>query len=95
MMFNSSSVIAIVPRLPPLIDGVGDYALNLARQLRKDFNIQTRFVIGDPTWNSAEEFEGFPVSKVSDRSPAALLTLLAGIGINLYKQLHTAKSAFK
>jgi hypothetical protein len=76
-MFNSSNVISIVPRLPPAIDGVGDYSLNLARQLRKDFNIQTQFVVGDPTWNGAEEIEGFPVSKVRDRSPAALFSLLS------------------
>jgi hypothetical protein len=30
-MSNLATVIAIVPRLPPAIDGVGDYALNLAR----------------------------------------------------------------
>lgn len=30
-MINLANVIAIVPRLPPAINGVGDYALNLAR----------------------------------------------------------------
>ncbi|HYX18490.1 MAG TPA: glycosyltransferase family 1 protein [Nostoc sp.] len=72
-----ASLISIVPRLPPAIDGVGDYALNLARQLRQDFNIQTHFVVGNPTWNGAGEIEGFIVSQVSDRSPDALLALLA------------------
>ena len=32
-MSNLATVIAIVPRLPPAIDGVGDYALNLAKLL--------------------------------------------------------------
>jgi hypothetical protein len=77
-MSNLNTVISIVPRLKPAIDGVGDYALNLARQLRKDFNIQTRFIVGDPTWHGAEEIEGFPVSKVRDRSPTPLLSLLSG-----------------
>lgn len=72
-----TDVTSIVPRLPPAIDGVGDYALNLARQLRQDFNIQTHFVIGDRTWSGAAEIEGFPVSKISDRSPDALLNLLS------------------
>ncbi len=77
-------VTSIVPRLPPAIDGVGDYALNLARQLRKDFNIQTHFIVGNTKWNGAAEIDGFPVSQVSvgvaDRrhhSPDALLTLLS------------------
>ncbi len=48
-MSNLATVIAIVPRLPPAIDGVGDYALNLARQLRKDFNIHTHFIVGNST----------------------------------------------
>jgi hypothetical protein len=70
-------VTSIVPRLPPAINGVGDYALNLARQLRQDFNIQTHFVVGSTNWNGAAEIDGFPVSQVSDRSPDALLTLLS------------------
>ncbi|MDY6781654.1 MAG: glycosyltransferase family 1 protein [Cyanobacteriota bacterium] len=41
----------IVPTLPPAIDGLGDYAFNLARQLRQDWNIETHFIIGDPSWN--------------------------------------------
>jgi hypothetical protein len=36
-------IIAIVTNLPPAIDGVGDYALHLARQLRQDHNIYTCF----------------------------------------------------
>jgi hypothetical protein len=82
-MFNSINVTSIVPRLPPTIDGVGDYALNLACQLRKDFNIQTHFIVGCSNWNGAAEIEGFTVSKVSDQSPAALLTLLSSNDDNL------------
>ena len=77
-------VTSIIPRLPPAIDGVGDYALNLARQLRKDFNIQTHFIVGNPTWTGAAEIEGFPVSQISmgvashrHGSPDALLNLLS------------------
>ena len=38
-------IVQIVPRLPPAIDGVGDYAFILARQLRVAHGIQTRFVV--------------------------------------------------
>ncbi|MEA5626094.1 glycosyltransferase family 1 protein [Nostoc sp. UHCC 0251] len=72
-----TGVTAIIPRLPPAIDGVGDYALNLARQLRQDFNIQTHFVVGNPTWNGGAEIQGFSISQVNDRSPDSLLNLLS------------------
>ena len=69
-------VISIVPDLPPAIDGVGDYAFNLARQLRKDFGIETHFIVGNPTRTGATEMEGFPVSQVAERSGTILLSLL-------------------
>lgn len=78
MVNYPAHVASIVPRLPPVIDGVGDYALKLALQLRKDFNIQTHFIVGDPTWNGAAEIEGFPVIQISDRTPDILLSLLSG-----------------
>lgn len=71
-------LISIVPRLPPAIDGVGDYALNLARQMRKDFNIQTHFIVGNPTWQGASAIEGFPVSQITNRNPKHLTDLLSG-----------------
>jgi hypothetical protein len=70
-------LISIVPRLPPAIDGVGDYALNLARQMRKDFDIQTHFMVGNPTWSGAAEVEGFQVSQISDSSANTLLSKLS------------------
>ena len=76
-MSNLATVIAIVPRLPPAIDGVGDYALNLARQLRKDFNIHTHFIVGNSTWQGAAEIEGFTISQITDNSANTLLTQLS------------------
>jgi hypothetical protein len=73
-----TNVYSIVPRLPPAIDGVGDYALNLARQLRKDFNIQTHFIVGNPTWSGESEIEGFAVSQIRDRTANNLVELLSG-----------------
>lgn len=70
------SIIQIVPRLPPAIDGVGDYALNLARRLRQDFNIETHFVVGDPTWAKTMDIEGFLVSQITVRSVTALLATI-------------------
>ena len=71
-----TQIIQIVPQLPPSINGLGDYALNLARQLRKDFDIKTHFVVGDANWESAREIEGFPISVVPKCSTAAVLSTL-------------------
>ena len=77
-MSDLSTVISIVPRLPKAIDGVGDYALNLARQLRKDFNIQTQFIVGNPEWKGELELEGFSVNQVIDSNSDQLTSLLEG-----------------
>ncbi|WP_009634499.1 hypothetical protein [Synechocystis sp. PCC 7509] len=69
-------IVQVVPRLPPAVCGVGDYALNLACQLRKDFGIETHFIVGDPSWSGAKEIAGFSISKVSTRSTNALFPLL-------------------
>ncbi len=70
------TLVQIVPRLPPSIDGVGDYALNLAQQLRKDFGITTHFIVCDPSWAKSSQIEGFSVSQISAHSADSLLLLL-------------------
>lgn len=70
------SLTAIVPRLPPVIDGVGDYALALARGLRKDFRFETRFVVTDAAWDEGEGVEGFGVNRLGERSVDELLNAL-------------------
>lgn len=75
-MNNPQTIVAIAPRLHPIVDGVGDYALRLAHQLRQDFQITTHFIVGDPKWNGATEIEGFPVHQVPVRSSKNLLAVL-------------------
>ncbi len=70
-------IIQIVPHLPPAIDRVGDYALNLAQQLRKDFGIESHFIVCDPSWTGATQIQGFPISQVNVHSADTLLSLLA------------------
>lgn len=72
-------VCQIVPRIPPAVDGVGDYALNLARQLRLDFGVDTCFLVGDPTWLGPSEIEGFQVTKLSSRTTKSFAVCLAEI----------------
>ncbi|MGA9378555.1 MAG: hypothetical protein WBV73_07270 [Phormidium sp.] len=78
-------VISIVPNLPPAIDGVGDYALNLARQLHKDFGVDTHFIIGNPREIEAPKTEVFSAIQVQEHSAANLLTILK----NNYQQAST------
>lgn len=69
-------IIQVIPKLPPAIDGLGDYALNLARQLRQEFDKETHFVVGEPSWEGDREIEGFPISVMPRRSGAAVLSSL-------------------
>jgi hypothetical protein len=80
-------VIQIVPRLPPAIDGVGDYAFLLAKQLRTAHGIQTRFIVCDPNWKpevrppisglrSPVLLDGFPVYQLKERTAKELLRVL-------------------
>jgi hypothetical protein len=87
-MSNLATVIAIVPRLPPAIDGVGDYALNLARQFRKDFNIHTHFIVGNSTWQGAAEIEGFTISQITDNSANILVNVLSNYNSSSPVLLH-------
>ncbi|MEA5448113.1 hypothetical protein VB780_05995 [Leptolyngbya sp. CCNP1308] len=63
----------------PAVDGLGDYALSLSRQLRSDFDIETHFIIGDPTWVGNNKLEGFNVAKVTTCSAKALFDQLARV----------------
>lgn len=67
------NILQIVPRLPPAIDGVGDYALNLARQLYQDFSIHTHFLVCDPNWEGKAEIEGFSVTLLQERTAKVLI----------------------
>jgi hypothetical protein len=66
------TICQIVTQLPPAINGVGDYALNLARQLRQDYQVETHFLVCDPTWQGDETIEGFRVSQIKERQAKCL-----------------------
>jgi hypothetical protein len=72
-------IIQIVPRLPPAISGLGDYALSLARQLYDELGIETRFIVGDNSWRGEASVGGFNVTKVESLSASHLTTKLAEV----------------
>jgi len=75
-------IIQIVPRLPPVTDGVGDYSLNLANQLRQDHNIQTHFVVCDRNWSGEKTINDFPISQLTNSTSEALAAKLSQLQIN-------------
>lgn len=74
---NFKTITVIVPRLPPSIDGLGDYGLNLARQMRQDFGINSRFIVCDPTWQGPAILEDFQVNRISKRTRKELFSLIS------------------
>jgi hypothetical protein len=67
-MPTPKAILQIVPHLPGTFDGVGDYALNLAKALSADHGIDTVFAVAGKT--SAESKEGFPI--ISGLDPASV-----------------------
>jgi hypothetical protein len=65
----------IVPRFPPQIDGLGDYAHRLAQHLRRAHGIDSRFLIADPAWRpgAKTEFDGEALGRRSSRALAVAL----------------------
>ena len=69
-------ILSFIPRLPPRVDGVGDYGLVLAKVLKHRHNVDTIFIVLDPLWNGPSIIEGFPVQKIDRRDPASLIKLV-------------------
>ena len=72
--FDSASnhLIQVVPGLFPKVDGIGDYALQLARRLRDQHSIHSIFLVADPNWQGGE-VEGFYATKIASRTPSDFL----------------------
>lgn len=66
-----------MPRLPPLIDGVGDYAWLLAHHLRLSHNINTRFLVCSVPPRESLCDGVFPVEFLPDNSAVHLRDYLA------------------
>lgn len=71
MSLTPKTVLQIVPHQPGTFDGVGDYALNLARALAADHGITTTFLVAGKT--SVTSIEGYAVISGLDRGEAGAL----------------------
>jgi hypothetical protein len=72
----SMNLIQIVPGLLPKFDGIGDYAMQIARRLRERHQITTSFIVGDPEWEGGP-VEGFYATKIASRTSQGLLDAIA------------------
>src|SRR5262245_33289304 len=72
-------IIQIVPRLPPAINGLGDYAFLLARELRATHDIHSNFIVCDPDLESTGSLDGFPVQCVAARTASDVGDVLEGM----------------
>ena len=79
MTSSPKSIIQIVPSLSPVVDGIGDYALQLARQLRAQAGIETAFLVCDPMWPGIIGRGEFEAVALQRRSEAALLSALISL----------------
>ncbi len=71
------SLLQIVPILPPVLSGVGDSATLLADELRAAHGVETRFIVGDPSWQDHRENPAaLPAEAVRARTTHGLLRLL-------------------
>jgi hypothetical protein len=66
----------IVPAFAPQMDGIGDYALNLAQHLRQAHGIESRFIVCDPQWDGPSRVEEFGVRRLRIRTEAGIWSLL-------------------
>lgn len=69
-------VVQIVSGLPPHVDGVGHYALALAKEMKRTHGVQTHFVVCKLGWKGADAIDGFPVHILSEQTPQALHSVL-------------------
>lgn len=66
---SEAPILQVVPHLPATNDGVGDYALTLARRLRASHGFVTTFLVSDATNRS--EIDEFQVVPFETQSPEA------------------------
>ncbi|HXD22852.1 MAG TPA: hypothetical protein VN613_05795 [Gemmatimonadaceae bacterium] len=69
-------IIQLVPGLPPMLNGVGDFSLVLARTLREVFDVTTHFAVCSPVWDGPGDVEGFAVTPMRRRDAQSVASQL-------------------
>lgn len=66
-------VLQILPRVPPAVCGIGDYAWGIARKLRVEHGIHSSFLAAGTTWTQPVGETEFPVFRLPELSARALV----------------------
>lgn len=70
------SLNVVVPKMPPAIDGVGDYSNTLFKKLRAESHIDCAFVICDPQWPFSKDSNFFKSHQLKKQTQKDLLEFL-------------------
>jgi len=70
------NIVQIVPALPPSINGVGDYALFVAKELRRSHDIESEFIVDCRATVPGVDVERFEIEALRARSRRALVSAL-------------------
>lgn len=75
--------INIVPRLPPAIDGVGDYVLAITESVESQANLEPHFLVCDPKWKPDSSTNSSRISQISLRNKQSLCEALQNLNHNI------------
>jgi hypothetical protein len=78
----------VVPTLPPEAGDAGQYALDLACQLRDQYMINSQFILCDPEWDGPARIKDFVIRRLRFPNEAGLWGLLSSIKDNPTVLLH-------
>ncbi len=73
------NVISIVPRLPPSVDGVGDYAVKIAQLAHEKFNVKTTLLAASPLSNQQPVVDGFKAFKLQSFSEESFVSCIKSL----------------
>lgn len=70
------NILQILPRVPPAVCGIGDYATLLACELREAHDIHSTFLAAGTSWTQPEGETEFPVHRLLEQSTEALIAFV-------------------
>jgi len=72
-----TQILQILPRVPPAVCGIGDYAWQLAQALRDGHDIQSSFLSAGTSWTQPQGETEFPVFRLPQLTAQALVDFIA------------------
>jgi len=73
-------ILQILPRVPPAVCGIGDYAWRLAQELRDAHDIHSTFLAAGTSWTQPEGQTEFPAHRLEARTAAGLAAFVQARG---------------